>query len=198
MRHRRRRGRLGLVQEHRRALLRNLARNLITHQEIITTHTKAKEASRFVDQLVTIAKGNNLHARRHLISKLGSGSEAYAKRMLEMIAPKFSDRKGGYTRVLHYKERAGDGASLSLLQFTVPVVEIGEKKPKKKKEAKLTVKEGVKEKTKAPSHKEEPKKKEEMKKKEEPKKEEIKKETPKKGGFLGSLRRFLKGDDDKK
>lgn len=172
MRHGRRRGRLGLVQEHRRALLRNLARHLITHQEIITTHGKAKETSRFVDQLVTIAKQNNLHARRHLISKLGSGSELYAKRLLEMIAPKFSDRKGGYTRVLHYKERKGDRASLSLLQFTVPVVEVLDKKPKKKKEK--------------------------AKKKEESQKEEIKKETPKKGGFLSLLRRFLKGDDDKK
>lgn len=197
MRHGRRRGRLGLVQEHRRALLRNLARNLITHQEIITTHGKAKETSRFVDQLVTIAKQNNLHARRHLISKLGSGSELYAKRLLEMIAPKFSGRNGGYTRVLHYKERKGDGASLSLLQFTVPVVEIAEKKPKKKKEAKPATKEQAKEKPKT-YVKEEPKKKEEAKKKEEPKKEDIKKETPKKGGFLGSLRRFLKGDDDKK
>ena len=195
MRHGRRRGRLGLVQEHRRALLRNLARNLITHQEIITTHNKAKEASRFVDQLVTIAKQNDLHARRHLISKLGSGSEQYAKRLLEMIAPKFSDRKGGYTRVLHYKERKGDGASLSLLQFTIPVVEVLEKKPKKKKEPKPAAKEIVKEK-KAPA-KEEPKKKEEARKKEETKKEEIKKEAPKKGGFLGSLRRFLKGDDKK-
>lgn len=196
MRHGRRRGRLGLVQEHRRALLRNLARNLITHQEIITTHNKARETGRFVDQLVTIAKQNNLHARRHLISKLGSGSEQYAKRLLEMIAPKFLDRKGGYTRVLHYKERKGDGASLSLLQFTVPVVEVIEQKPKKKKEAK-PAKEVSKEKRKS-FHKEELKKEEESKKKEEPRKEEVKKETPKKGGFLGSLRRFLKGDDDKK
>ncbi len=187
MRHGRRRGRLGLVWEHRRALLRNLARNLITHQEIITTHGKAKEASRFVDQLVTIAKQNTLHARRHLISKLGSGSEQYAKRLLDMIAPKFSDRKGGYTRVLHYRERKGDGASMALLQFTIPVAEVADKKPKKKKETKLKV-----------SPKEEPKKKEEAKKKEEVKKEELKKETPKKGGFLGTLRRFLKGDDDKK
>ncbi len=193
MRHGRRRGRLGLVQEHRRALLRNLARNLITHQQIITTHAKAKEASKFVDQLVTIAKGKDLHSRRHLISKLGSGSEDFAKRMIEKIAPKFSDRQGGYTRVLHYKERVGDGATLALLQFTIPVYEVVEKKPRKKKELKPGVKETVK---KAPISKEEPKKKEA--KKEETKKEEFKKETPKKGGFLGSLRRFLKGDDDKK
>lgn len=191
MRHGRRRGRLGLVFEHRRALLRNLARNLITHQQIITTHGKAKEASRLVDQLITIAKQNTLHARRQLISKLGSGSESFAKRLIEVIAPKFADRKGGYTRVLHYRERKGDGASMALLQFTVPVAELKAKKPKKKKETKPAEKETGKEKPKAAAPKEEAKKKEE-------KKEELKKETPKKGGFLGSLRRFLKGDDEKK
>ncbi len=192
MRHGRRRGRLGnLVQEHRRALLRNLARNLITHQQIVTTHNRAKETSRFVDQLVTIAKQNTLHARRHLIQKLGSGSEGFAKCMIETIAPKLSGRNGGYTRVLRYKERIGDGASLSLLEFSVPVLEVQEKKLKKKKEAKLGVKD-VKEKK-----KEEPEKPKRQASKEEAKKEETKKETPKKGGFLGSLRRFLKGDDKK-
>lgn len=192
MRHGRRRGRLGLVQEHRRALVRNLARNLITHQQIVTTHARAKEASRFVDQLVTIAKQNTLHARRHLIQKLGSGSEGFAKRMIETIAPKLGSRNGGYTRVLRYKERPGDGASLSLLEFSVPVIEIQEKKPKKKKEPKPVIRE-VKEKK-----KEEHEKPKRQAPKEGVKKEETQKETPKKGGFLNSLRRFLKGDDDKK
>ena len=203
MRHGRRRGRLGLVQEHRRALLRNLARNLITHQQIVTTHARAKEAGRFVDRLVTIAKQNTLHARRHLIQKLGSGSEGFAKRMIETIAPKLSGRNGGYTRVLRYKERPGDGASLSLLEFSVPVLEVQEKKPKKKKEPKPAVKE-VKEKPPALTGRKPGEKKEELEKpkrqvpKEDMKKEETKKETPKKGGFLSSLRRFLKGDNDKK
>ena len=197
MRHGRRPRRLGnLVQEHRRALLRNLARNLITHRQIITTHARAKETGRFIDQLVTIAKQNDLHARRHLVQKLGSGSEEFAKRMIETIAPKFTDRQGGYTRVLRYKERRGDGASLSVLEFSTPIIiDVEEKRPKKKKEPKPVkqVKE-VKEKRK----KEEPEKpKRPAPKKEEGKKEEFKKETPKKGGFLNSLRRFLKGDDAK-
>ncbi|MBI4372310.1 MAG: 50S ribosomal protein L17 [Candidatus Omnitrophica bacterium] len=191
MRHGRRHGRLGgLIQEHRRSLIRNLARNLITHQQIITTHHRAKEASRFVDQLVTIAKQKSLHARRHLIQKLGSGSESFAKRMVEDIAPKLADRNGGYTRVLRYKERVGDGASLSILEFSVPVITVEEKKPKKKKEPKPAVKE-------AKEAKEKPKR-AHVSSKEEAAKEEVKKETPKKGGFLKSLRRFLKGDDDKK
>ena len=190
MRHGRRRGTLGLVQEHRRALIRNLARNLITHQQIVTTHARAKEAGRFIDQLVTIAKQNTLHARRHLIQKLGSGSEVFAKRMIETIAPKLTGRNGGYTRVLRYKERPGDGASLSILEFSVPVFEVEEKKPKKKKEQRSAVKDKeVKEKKKEP---------EKSKRAQTTPKEETKKEEPKKGGFLSSLRRFLKGEDDKK
>ncbi len=176
MRHGRRRGRLGLVQEHRRALLRNLARGVITHQQIVTTHAKAKEASRFVDQLVTLAKRNTLHARRLLVQELGSGSEDLTEKMIQTVAPTFHDRKGGYTRVLRYKNRPGDGATLALLEFTVPI-EIGEKKPKKPKKEKK------------------PKIEHEKKKEEEP---SIKKETLKKGGFLSALRRFLKGDDENK
>ena len=189
MRHGRRRGRLGLVQEHRRALLRNLAKSLITHQQIVTTHAKAKEASRFVDQLVTMAKQNTLHSRRLLIQELGSGSEDFAKKMIQKVAPTFNGRKGGYTRVLRYKNRPGDGATLALLEFTVPI-EIGEKKPKKEKKPK-TEHEKRKE-----EHREKSRASEEAKtKKEEP---SIKKETPKKGGFLNTLRRFLKGDDENK
>ena len=206
MRHGRRRGRLGLVQEHRRSLLRNLARNLIQNQQIVTTHARAKEASRFVDQLVTIAKQNTLHARRHLISKLGNGSEDLARRMIQMIAPKFSTRAGGYTRVIRYKERIGDGASLSILEFTIPVIETEVKKPKKKKEPKPHThapKEVKETKEKKKEEHEKPKRpakdvKEEPKKAAKKSEEETKKETPKKGGFLNSLRRFLKGDDETK
>lgn len=188
MRHGRRRGRLGLVQEHRRALLRNLARGLICSQRVVTTHARAKEASRFVDQLVTIAKQDTLHARRHLVRKLGSGSELLAKRMVETIAPKFSGRKGGYTRTLHYRTRPGDGASLSLLEFSVPVVEVVGKKPKKKKSPKAAPEEQGKGKGEIS--------KAERPASEEAKGEKLKKETPKKGGFLSALRRFFTGDDE--
>ena len=203
MRHGRSRGRLGLVQEHRTSLLRNLARSLILHQRIITTHGRAKETSRFVDQLVTTAKKGTLHARRNLVQRLGSGSEVLAKRLIESIAPKLGDRNGGYTRVLRYKIRAGDGASLSLLEFSVPVVETEPKKLKKKKEPKPP-KPAKEKKVQAPAVRKPHDKEDAEKAKKhpktghEPEKEELKKEAPKKGGFLSSLRRFLKGDDDKK
>ena len=130
--------------------------------------------------------------------------------MIETIAPKFIDRQGGYTRVLRYKERPGDGASLSVLEFSTPIIiDVEEKRPKKKKEAKPVkeVKEVKEKKKKAPilpgrrpegaepEKSKRPASKEETKK--EDAKEDAKKETPKKGGFLNSLRRFLKGDDKK-
>lgn len=192
MRHKRRRGRLGLVQEHRQALLRNLARALIINQRIVTTHVRAKEASKFVDQLVTTAKNRTLHSRRLLVSKLGSGSERLVKRLIDLIAPVFEKRQGGYTRVLRYRDRVGDGAQLSLLEFTVPIET--EKKKKKKKEKKQPAKEADKKSESAhpEKHKTEEKPKEKESKKE---KEAEKKESSKKGGgFLGTLRKFLKGE----
>ena len=198
--HQRRRGRLALETEHRVSLIRNLAKELFAHQRVVTTHLRAKQAARFAEKLITIAKQNSLHARRRLVSELGSGTEATAKRLVEVIAPKFSDRKGGYTRVLHYQFRKGDGAQLALLEFSEPI-EVIEKKPKKEK------------KKKAPKISEEGKEAREVKQvhdkkvpKEEAKEEKKKakteestspeKETPKKGGFLSGLRKFLTGKDE--
>lgn len=192
MRHKRRRGRLGLVQEHRRALLRNLAKALIVNQRIVTTHVRAKETSKFVDQLITVAKQKTLHARRVLIGRLGSGSEQLVKRLIDLVAPAFENRHGGYTRVIRYKNRVGDGAQLSLLEFTVPVESV-EKKSKKKKEKKQLAKEA--DKKSEPAHPEKHKTEEKPKEKEAKKEKEAdKKEAPKKGGFLGTLRKFLKGE----
>ena len=184
--HRRRRGRLALETEHRVSLIRNLAKELVAHNRVITTRLRAREAARFTEKLITIAKQNSLHARRRLISELGSGTEAVAKRLIDVIAPKFSERKGGYTRILKYQFRKGDGAQLALLEFSSPV-EIIEKKPKKEKKKKEISKTFAEPK----EHKETPKK--EVTKAEE---KAPSKETPKKGGFLGSLRKFLTGKDE--
>lgn len=195
--HRRRRHRLSLETEHRLSLLRNLAKELIEHQRVVTTHIRAKEAARFVEKLVTAAKKNTLHARRELVATLGSGTESVVKRLMDVVAPKFSDRKGGYTRILRYRFRRGDGAQLSLLEFSTPIEEAKKKKekkpkPEKEKDAKKEISD--------------PEKKVHKEKEEQPKKEEKKdpaeakeiqaKETPKKGGFLRNLRQFLTGKDE--
>ncbi len=190
--HQRQRGRLGLETEHRVSLLRNLAKELVEHHRVITTRKRAKEASKFADRLITIAKKQTLHARRLLISELGSGSELVAKQLIEKIAPKFSDRKGGYTRVLQYKFRKGDGAELALLEFSTQIAE--PKAPKQKKEKKKKPETGEAKKEHAHPHTHEKPK----EPKKEAKKAEEKKtgETPKKGGFLGGLRKFLTGKDE--
>src|SRR5574343_571646 len=133
MRHRRRRRTLGIVSEHRTALLRNLVRALVLKKRIETTHARAKETSSFADKMVTIAKRDGLHARRLLISKVRDPEIAGI--LISKIAPLFKGREGGYTRVLRLGYRAGDGAQMALLEWTA-VFEAPAKKAKKKKAAK--------------------------------------------------------------
>ena len=192
--HQKRRRRLSLETEHRVSLLRNLARELVVHQRIITTYARAKEAGRFAEKLITIAKKQSLHARRRLVSELGSGSELIAKRLIETIAPKFSDRKGGYTRVLQYRFRKGDGAQLALLEFSTPIEQIVKKEPRKKKKAEKPSEVMEKKET---HHKEVSKERKESHKDEKSQaKAETSKEAAKKGGFLKNLRKFLTGKDE--
>ena len=200
MRHRRLRGKLGVKTNHRKALLRNLVRNLVSRKRIRTTLAKAKVVSSFADQMVELAKRGDLHARRLLIARLGCPDTAHA--LITTIAPHFKERKGGYTRVLHLGFRPGDGGDMALLEFstTIDMPEKSKKPKKEKKQAKETKqhdepsekvkKEKLKEKSKeksAATHAEE--------KTSAPEKKD-KKESEKKGGFLSALRRFLKGDEE--
>ncbi len=210
--HRRSRRRLGLVREHRIALLRNLVIGLVQSHRIRTTYPRAKEASRFADKLVTIAKRGNLHARRLLISKLSS--PLTAKKLVEEIGPVFKDQQGGYTRVLRYDFRPGDGAEMAFLEFTKLVEKPtadGEKQKKKKKEKKeegkpaVSVEKPTKPKKSSPKKpraeeasvkekQEETRKKESLPETQGKKEGSPLKEEPKKGGFLGNLRKFLTGE----
>ena len=182
MRHRRLRRKLGIKSAHRKALLRNLVKGLVLQKRIRTTWARAKEASSFADQMITIAKGEGLHARRLLIQRLGSPDTA---RVLQQdIAPKFKDRQGGYTRVLRLGPRPGDNSEMALLEFTA-VIETPEKPKKQKKEKKAKEVKPEVAPEKAQKEDEAPEK----------KAKGDKKESEKKGGFLGTLRKFLKGDE---
>jgi large subunit ribosomal protein L17 len=165
--------------------LRNLVRALVLKKRIETTHARAKEASAFADKMVTIAKKGGLHARRELIVKLGNAE--IAKLLQTVIAPKFKDRNGGYTRVLRTGVRVGDAAQTAILEWTA-VFEAPAKKSKPKKEKKASEKAPEK-----PAAKETPKAAET--KREAVEKPAAKKEEDKKGGFLGGLRKFFKGDE---
>jgi large subunit ribosomal protein L17 len=192
--HRRRRRRLGVSTNHRKALLRNLVASLAFHHQIETTLARAKETSRLADRMVTLAKGGTLAARRQLIRHLASPEAA--KVFIEVIAPRLQDRQGGYTRVLKTENRPGDGTQMALVEFSVPIEMPAKeakrpKKEKKPKPPKPVREEKEKEKEiKRPVKPAEAKK--EEKKEKAPKPEE--EEAEKRGGFLSKLRKFLTGD----
>lgn len=189
MRHGRLKGKLGVKTGHRKALLRNLVRGLVIRKRIKTTLRRAKVASAFADSMVELAKRGDIHARRLLIAELGCPQTANT--LITRIAPHFKDRKGGYTRVLRIGlNRAGDAAQVALLEFTA-TIEAPEKSKKVKKEKKTALKPADTEETAKP-------KKEKLKTSEagEAEKKAEKKDSEKKGGFLGALRRFLKGDEE--
>jgi large subunit ribosomal protein L17 len=187
MRHQRRRRTLGIVTEHRIALLRNMLRALVLKKRIETTHARAQETSAFADKMITIAKRADLHSRRLLISKVRDPE--IAGMLIAKIAPLFKGREGGYTRVLRLAGyRKGDGAQLAILEWTCEFAAPA-KKAKKKKIEKPAVKDAEK-----PAAKESTKAAASKKEVEAPVATE-KKDAEKKGGFLGKLRKFLKGDE---
>jgi len=107
---------LGRTAAHRRALYRNLAISLITHERIRTTTPKAKEARRLVDRLITFAKRGDLSARRHVASILND--KAAVQKLFDELGPRYADRPGGYTRVLKFaKPRRGDAAEMAMLEL---------------------------------------------------------------------------------
>lgn len=96
-------------------MLANMAQALVEHEQILTTLPKAKELRPLVEKLVTLGKRGDLHARRLLIAK--TRSEATAKKILEVLAPRYRERPGGYTRVLKAGYRFGDNAPMAVIEF---------------------------------------------------------------------------------
>jgi large subunit ribosomal protein L17 len=117
MRHRKQGRKLKRPTEHRIALLRNLATSLILHERIQTTLAKAKEAQRFAEHLITLAKRGDVHARRLAAGRLLK-PEAL-KKLFSEIGARYQTRNGGYTRIYRLERRRGDGARLALLELVV-------------------------------------------------------------------------------
>jgi large subunit ribosomal protein L17 len=113
----------GRKADHRKALMRNLATSLIVHDKIETTEMKAMDLRSVVDELITIAKKNDLHARRQVLAFVkdvvadkATGKTAVQK-LFDDIAPKYADRKGGYTRVMKTRTRKGDAAEMATIEL---------------------------------------------------------------------------------
>jgi len=118
MRHRHSGRQLNRNSSHRKAMFRNMTNSLVEHELIKTTLPKAKELSPIVDKLITLGKRGpaDLHARRQAITKLG-GDAKLADKLFTTLADRYTDRPGGYTRVLRAGFRYGDSAPMALIEL---------------------------------------------------------------------------------
>lgn len=115
MRHRKKGRNLSRSPSHRRALLRNMATSLFRHERITTTTARAKELRPYAERLVTLARRGDLHARR-LAARRIADREVLGK-LFDDIGPRYSERPGGYTRILKLGTRKGDGADMALIEL---------------------------------------------------------------------------------
>ncbi len=115
MRHQKKRHRLALPADQRKALLRSLTTEVIRHGQIITTEARAKAVREHTDHMITLAKRGDLHARRQAEAWLFDTD--VCKRLFEELGPNYKERNGGYTRVLKTVPRRGDGAPMAVVQL---------------------------------------------------------------------------------
>ena len=116
MRHQKTRNKLSRDSAHRKALMMNLCKEVIDHERIQTTETKAKAVKPEVEKLITLGKRGDLHARRQALSALGQDKFAVYK-LFEEIAPRYEERQGGYTRILKLGPRRSDSTEMVLLEL---------------------------------------------------------------------------------
>jgi len=159
MRHRKARLKLNRTSSHRKAMFRNMVTSLFKHERIRTTDVKAKELRRWADNLITLAKRGDLHARRQALSIVREKDVVY--KLFEEASEKYGAVAGGYTRIVKLGRRPGDAAPISMVELISK--EESKKKTKKKKKIKAAVeKEQVVEKKKEKVEKEEGKAEEKM------------------------------------
>ena len=115
MRHGKSGRKLSRTSSHRKAMFANMSASLITHEQIVTTLPKAKELRPIVEKLVTLGKRGDMHARRQVAAQIRD--EAAAKRLFDTVAPRYSERNGGYLRIMKAGFRFGDNAPMAVIEF---------------------------------------------------------------------------------
>lgn len=115
MRHRVAGRKLGRTSSHRAALFKNMAAALIKHEQITTTLPKARELRPYVEKLITLAKKGGLSNRRLVIARLADLTQT--AKLFDVLAPRYANRAGGYTRVLKAGFRASDAAPMAIIEF---------------------------------------------------------------------------------
>lgn len=136
MRHRKAGRKLNRTSSHRLMMLRNMVTSFLEHERIETTEAKAKEVRSLAERLITLGKRGDLHARRQALSVINNKKVVH--KLFDEIAPRFTDRNGGYTHIFKTRNRPGDGAALAIVALIPREVqepkEKASKKPAKKKE----------------------------------------------------------------
>ena len=107
--------RLNRSSSHRKALFSNLAASLIKHEQIKTTLPKAKELKAIVDKLITLGKRGDLHSRRQVLAQIGRCDQV--EKLFDVLAKRYLERNGGYTRVLKAGHRFGDAAPMAIIEL---------------------------------------------------------------------------------
>jgi large subunit ribosomal protein L17 len=116
MRHNKKRNKLSRTAAHRKALMANLSKQLIEHERIKTSQAKAKAVKPEVEQLITLAKRGDLHARRQALSSLHNDKFVVHK-LFEEVAPRYAERPGGYTRIVKLGPRRSDSTEMVYLEL---------------------------------------------------------------------------------
>jgi large subunit ribosomal protein L17 len=132
MRHLNQGRKLGRTTAHRRAMLRNLVTSFLEKERVVTTVAKAKEARPLAEKMITLAKKNTLHTRRQALAFVTK--ESVVRKLFDKLGPRFSERPGGYTRIIKTGPRKGDGADMAVLEMIGTEFKLKEKKKKDVKE----------------------------------------------------------------
>ena len=106
---------LNRTSEHRKAMFANMSASLIKHEQIVTTLPKAKDLRPIVEKLITLAKKGGLHARRQAVAQMRD--ETQAKKLFDVLAARYKDRKGGYICIMRAGFRYGDNAPVAVIEF---------------------------------------------------------------------------------
>ena len=123
MRHQCERNTLGRPQDQRKALLRSLATELFLHGEITTTISRAKALKPYAEEIITLAKRGDLHARRQAAAVVRDvyanteKTQTALQKLFDVVAPKYTERKGGYARILKAGNRRGDNAPMAIVEL---------------------------------------------------------------------------------
>ncbi|MEA3545963.1 MAG: 50S ribosomal protein L17 [Thermodesulfobacteriota bacterium] len=115
MRHNKSGRRLGRKPDHRQHMMRNMVTSFFENEGITTTVTRAKELRKLVDKMITLGKRGDLHARRQALQVIRD--QKVVAKLFEMIAPRYSQRPGGYTRIIKLENRRGDNAPMSIIEL---------------------------------------------------------------------------------